>query len=139
MKGRSIWAVVAGVLFVIVVTTIVDTILHMTGVYPPMEARIPLTQGQAVLATVYRFLISVAGGWLTAKLAPQNPMKHAMALGYVGTALGLVGVIATWNAGMGPRWYPIALAALAIPQSWLGGKLYMSQRGSASLTDRQLS
>jgi hypothetical protein len=25
---------------------------------------------------------------------------------------------------MGPRWYPIALAALAVPQCWLGGKLY---------------
>ena len=124
MKGRSVWAVVAGVLFVIVVTTIVDAVLHATGVYPPMQARVPLTNGLSLLATAYRFVISVAGGWLTAKLAPQNPMKHAMALGYVGTVLGLVGVLATWNAGMGPRWYPIALAALAIPQSWLGGKLF---------------
>ena len=84
----------------------------------------PLSDKLAVLATSYRIVISIAGGWLTAKLAPQNPMKHAMALGYVGTVLGLVGVIISWNAALGPRWYAIALAALAIPQSWLGGKLY---------------
>ena len=28
------------------------------------------------------------------------------------------------NRGLGPRWYPIALAVLAIPQCWVGGKLY---------------
>ena len=122
MKGRSVWAVVAGVLFVVIVTTIVDIVLHATGVFAPMPT--PLSDKLAVLATSYRIVISIAGGWLTAKLAPQNPMKHAMALGYVGTVLGLVGVIISWNAALGPRWYAIALAALAIPQSWLGGKLY---------------
>ena len=36
----------------------------------------------------------------------------------------LVGAVATWNAGLGPHWYPIALVVLALPQAWLGGKLY---------------
>ena len=54
-------------------------------------------------------------------------MKHAMMLGYVGVALGLVGVVATWNASLGPRWYPIALVLLAIPQCWAGGKIYEMQ------------
>ena len=44
--------------------------------------------------------------------------------------LGLVGVVATWNLGLGPRWYPIALAVLAIPQCWVGGKLYPMQSRS---------
>src|SRR5206468_4417026 len=35
MKMRSAWAVVAGVLFIIVVTTLVDIVLHVTHVYPP--------------------------------------------------------------------------------------------------------
>ena len=69
-------------------------------------------------------MISVAGAWLTARLAPGRPVKHAMILGYVGTALGASGVITTWNLALGPRWYPIALAVLAIPQCWLGGTLY---------------
>jgi len=52
-------------------------------------------------------------------------MKHAMILGIVGTVLGVVGVVATWNRGLGPRWYPIALAVLAIPQCWVGGRIYV--------------
>ena len=54
-------------------------------------------------------------------------MKHVLILGVVGTIMGTIGVIATWNMGMGPRWYPIALAALALPQCWLGGKIYVSR------------
>jgi linoleoyl-CoA desaturase len=59
-----------------------------------------------------------------ARLAPDQPMKHAMALGYVGTVLGLVGLAVTWGKGLGPNWYPIALVVLAVPQCWAGGKLY---------------
>jgi hypothetical protein len=47
-----------------------------------------------------------------------------MILGYVGIGLGLIGVVATWNMGLGPRWYPIALVVLALPQCWVGGKIY---------------
>ena len=125
MRMRSVWAVVAGVLFIIVITTLVDLALHAAGVFPPMDQ--PLTNALSLLATSYRVVISVAGAWLTARLAPQNPMQHAMILGYVGTVLGLVGVVATWNQGLGPRWYPIALAVLAIPQCWAGGKLHEMQ------------
>ena len=125
MTKRSIWAVVAGVLVIIVVTTLVDIVLHVIGVFPPVDQ--PISDALALLATTYRIVISVGGAWLTARLAPQNPMKHAMILGVVGVVLGLVGVVATWNLGLGPRWYPIALVVLAIPQCWAGGKLYEMQ------------
>jgi hypothetical protein len=123
MKGKSIWAVVAGLLLTIVVTSLVDILLHRAGVYPPIDQ--PLTDALCVMATAYRFVISVAGAWLTAKLAPRNPMKHALILGAIGTVLGLAGVVITWNQGLGPHWYAIALMLLAIPQCWLGGKLYV--------------
>jgi uncharacterized membrane protein len=129
MNKRSIWAVVAGVLFIVVASTLVDIVLHAVGVFPPMKH--PLNDSLALLATSYRVVISIGGAWLTARLAPDNPMKHVLILGVVGTILGLVGVVATWNLGMGPRWYPIALAVLAIPQCWLGGKLYELQSASA--------
>ena len=119
---RSIWAVVAGVLTIIVVTTLVDIVLHLVHVYPAMNE--PLTDGLALLASSYRLVISIAGAYLTARLAPARPMRHAMILGYVGVALGLLGLAATWNAGLGPRWYPVSLVVLAIPQCWLGGKLF---------------
>ena len=122
MRKRSILAVVVGVVFIIVVTTLVDIALHLTGIYPPMNQ--PLNDSLALLATGYRIIISLAGAWLTARLSPDKPMKHAMALGYVGTVLGLIGLAATWDKGLGPDWYPIALVVLAIPQCWVGGRLY---------------
>ena len=122
MSWKSIRAILAGVLVIIVVTTMVDILLHVVGVYPSVGQ--PLSDAHAVLATCYRIAISVGGAWLTAHLAPNRPMKHAMMLGYVGTVLGLIGLLATWNLGLGPRWYPVALVVLAIPQCWVGGKLY---------------
>jgi hypothetical protein len=127
MNRKSVWAVVAGVLVIIIVTTLVDIALHALGVFPPMDQ--PLDDKLSLLATSYRIVISIGGAWLTARLAPANPMKHALILGLVGTVLGLVGVVATWNRGLGPRWYPIALAVLAIPQCWVGGKLYEMRSG----------
>ena len=127
MNKKSTWAMVAGLLFIIVVTTLVDILLHVTNVFPPMDQ--PIDDALALLATSYRIVISVGGAWLTARLAPDEPMKHAMMLGYVGVVLGLVGVVATWNLGLGPRWYPIALVVLAIPQCWAGGRIFELQSG----------
>ena len=125
MNLKSFWAVAAGVLVIVVVTTMVDLVLHLAKVFPPMDQ--PLDDRLSLLATSYRIVISIGGAWLAARLAPNQPMKHAMILGYVGTALGLLGVVTTWNMGLGPHWYPIALAVLAIPQCWAGGKIYVLQ------------
>jgi hypothetical protein len=125
MSGKSIWAIAAGVIFIVVVSTLADAVLHAVGVYPPPDQ--PIDDKLSLLATSYRFAISVAGAWLTARLAPSQPMKHVLILGVVGTIMGTVGVIATWNMGMGPRWYPIALAVLALPQCWAGGRIYVLQ------------
>lgn len=127
---RSIWAVAAGVLFIIIVTTLVDIVMHVTGVYPDNK----LTHGLALVASSYRLVISIVGAWLTAKLAPARPMKHALILGGVGTLLGTIGAVATWNLGLGPRWYAVSLAVLAIPQCWFGGWLF-TRRQPATARD----
>lgn len=123
MNWKSVLAVVAGVFFIIIVTTLVDIALYTTGVYSPNE---PLSDSLAALATAYRIPIAVIGAWLTARLAPRKPVKHALILGGVGAVLGLIGAVATWGNGLGPHWYPIALIILALPQCWLGGWLYES-------------
>jgi hypothetical protein len=133
MNRKSIWAVVAGVLFIIVVTTLVDIALHIAGVFPPMKQ--PLDDALALLATSYRVVIGVAGAWLTARLAPDKPMKHALILGAVGVVLGLAGVVTTWNLGLGPRWYPIALVVLALPQCWLGGRIFEARSGKREFVE----
>ena len=128
MNWKSVWAVVAGGVAAVVLTTLVDVVLHVAGVYPPLKQ--PINDRLALLATAYRVVISIGGAWLTARLAPANPMKHALILGYVGIVFALIGVVATWNLGLGPHWYPIALVVLALPQCWVGAKIYEAQRGA---------
>ena len=119
---KSIGAVAAGVAFIIAVTTIIDILLHVAGVFPPMNQ--PIDDRLSLMASSYRLVIGIAGAWLTAHLAPDRPRRHALILGYVGTVLGLAGLVATWNLGLGPRWYPVSLAVLTIPQCWVGGWLF---------------
>src|SRR5436190_16168671 len=118
---QRIGAVLAGLLAIFVLTTAVDIVLHATGVYPPWSE--PIGDGLSALVTAYRIVISVAGCYIAARLAPDNPMRHALVLGGIGVALSLAGAIATWNARLGPQWYPLALVAVALPCAWAGGLL----------------
>ncbi len=118
---RRIGAVLAGLLAIFVVTTAVDVVLHAAGVYPPWTE--PMSNGLAFLAAAYRIVISIGGCYLTARLAPDRPMQHALVLGVIGVLLSTAGAVATWNAGLGPHWYPIALILVSMPCAWIGGRL----------------
>ena len=124
---RSIGAVLGGVVVVVVLSVGTDAVMHATNVFPPLGQR--MADGLFVLATAYRSIYAIAGGYIAARLAPARPMKHALVLGFIGVLLGAAGLLATWNAGpeLGPRWYPIALVVTALPCAWLGGKLRMAQ------------
>jgi len=125
--GRSIGAVLAGMLAVIVLSIGTDVVLHATGVFPPWGQ--PASDALLLLATAYRTVYGVAGGYIAARLAPDRPMTHALALGVVGLAVSILGAVVTWNKGpaFGPHWYPLALIVLAMPQAWAGGKLWVMQ------------
>jgi len=118
---RSIGAVAAGLVSIFAVTTATDLVMHATGVFPPVSAP-PMSNGLFLLAFVYRFVYDVAGCYLTARLAPGRPLRHALVLGSIGLVLSIVGAIAMWDAG--PAWYPLGLAASALPCAWLGGRLH---------------
>jgi len=121
---RSASAVLAGLVAIFVVTTATDVLMHATGVFPPSGQA--MSDGLFVLAFAYRIVYGVGGSWLTARLAPDRPMRHALWLGFIGLAFSLAGAAATWNRGpeFGPKWYALAVAASAIPCAWLGGKLH---------------
>jgi hypothetical protein len=80
-----------------------------------------------LLAFAYRLVFDVGGCYLTARLAPARPMKHALVLGGLGVLLSLTGALAMWNAG--PHWYPLALVVSSLPSAWLGGRLRERQVG----------
>jgi hypothetical protein len=125
--GRSIAALLAGFLFVIILSLCTDVVLHATAVFPPWGQ--PVAGSLLLLATAYRIVYGVAGNYIMARLAPGRPMQHALVGGVIGVALSSIGAAATWNRGpaFGPHWYPLALVALAMPQAWLGGKLRLMQ------------
>jgi hypothetical protein len=112
---RSIGAVLAGLLAIIILSSATDIALHATGVFLPSGQ--PMADALFLLATAYRIVYRVAGSYLAARLAPDRPMRHALALGVVGLAISTAGAVATWNAGpaFGPKWHPLAVIAIALP------------------------
>jgi hypothetical protein len=120
---RSMWAILAGLLFIFIVTTIVDVVLHATGVFPPWGK--PMSDALFGVATAYRIVISIAGCYIAARLAPDRPMAHALWLGAIGVVISAIGTGVTWNKGpaFGPHWYPLLLIVISMPCAWVGGKL----------------
>jgi hypothetical protein len=120
---RSTWAVLAGILAVVVLSLGTDQVLHVLHVYPPWGDTM-YEPSLNLLALSYRLVYTVFGSYLTARLAPRAPMRHVWIYGAIGLVLGTVGAIATIPLHLGPAWYPIALAVTALPCAWVGGVLY---------------
>lgn len=121
---KSIGAILAGIVTIVVLSNGTDTILETLGVYPPIKEQLEHgfdTWWMTMLALTYRIAYTVAGGYVTAVLAPNQPMRHATVLGIVGIALSILGAIVAW--GITPAWFSIFLVLLALPSAWLGGRL----------------
>ncbi len=121
---------VAGALAGIVLSIGTDMVLHATGVFPPFGQ--PMSDALFLLATVYRTVYGIGGSYITARLAPDRPMTHALVLGAMGLVVSVVGAVVTWNKGpaFGPHWYPLALVVTAMATAWAGGKLRTMQLGA---------
>jgi len=122
---RSLGALFAGFVVVVVLSLGTDLVLHATRVFPPWGQ--PMADRLFLLATAYRTVYAIVGSYITARLAPYGPMQHALLGGVIGLVLSTVGAVATWNQGpeFGPHWYPLALIATALPCAWAGGRLYV--------------
>jgi hypothetical protein len=127
--GRSLVALLAGMLVGILLSLGTDIVLHAIGVFPPWGESMAGFEGALLLATVYRTVYGVVASYVIAQLAPDRPLQHALVGGIIGLAASTVGAAVTWNKGpaFGPHWYPLALIVLAMPQAWVGGKLRVMQ------------
>ncbi|RHX77959.1 hypothetical protein DLM76_08740 [Leptospira yasudae] len=117
---KSVWAVFAGFLTIFILSTAADVILHQTGVYPPFG--VIMSDSLFALATAYRIVFGIFSGYVTARVAPDQPMKHALALGILGVIVSVTGAIVMWDAG--PAWYSLGIIAIALPCSWAGAKIF---------------
>ena len=119
---KGIAAILAGLIFIVVSHSLTDFVLESLGIFTPPKKGFHTTW-MVVTATIYRSVFSVVGGYITAALAPNRPMRYAVILGIIGLVASTIAAIVTIPMGIAPAWYPIALAILALPCTWLGGKL----------------
>lgn len=125
---KSILSVFAGILVVVLLSVGTDMLLEKIGLFPPQS------QGQyntnlLAIALLYRTVYAFLGGWVTAHLAPANPMKLVKIVLIIGTVMGILGVIGGWN--LSAHWYPIALVITSAIAVWFGGK--MGIKGKSNL------
>jgi len=117
---RSILAIVVGFLFIGALAFGAGAALQSAGIQPPADQ--PMTAlGPVLLETLYVAIFAIAGCWLAARLAPSNPMAHALILGALGLAFNIIGAVATW--GLRPSWSILLNLALVMPYAWIGGRL----------------
>ena len=134
MIWKSIWAVFAGFLVIFVLSLGTDEILHLLGVYPPWKE--PMWDPKLnALALGYRLIYDTFGSYVTAKLAPRAPVKHAVIGGLIGLVLSLGGVIATMQGNIGPLWYPVALSLSSPITAWIGGMLFVRNAAATARGD----
>lgn len=133
MKGwlASTGSVVAGLVVTAGGATLADMVMRAAGVFPaaPQLMSDPLF----ALASAYRAILTVAGGYATARLAPDRPMRHAWILAGIGLVAGLAGVVAYYVVGgarLGPAWYALSIPLEAIPCVWLGARIAVRGRAS---------
>lgn len=120
---KSIGAILAGFLTVVILSVGTDFVLETLGIFPPAGQGL-FVSWMLILALIYRIIYTIAGGYVTAILAPDRPMQHAIILGIIGIVFAIIGTIVGWK--LSAHWYPIALVITALPCTWLGGKLKRS-------------
>jgi len=123
--GRSILAVLTGIVVGIILSTGTDFGLHAIGLTPSPKDRWP--NHLLAFATVYRSIYGIFCSWLIARLAPNRPMAHSLVAGTLGLIVSTLGAIAAWSTTAGQHWYPIALALTALPTAWIGAELRLMQ------------
>ena len=120
--AKTILSIFTGFVAIVVLSVVTDKILESAGIFPPSSEPLAYTPSMLAIALVYRSIFTVAGGYITARLAPNRPMRHATILGCIGIVGGAIGVVYAWDYSP-EHWYPIALVITALPCTLLGGKL----------------
>ena len=124
---KSIRAIISGAAIGAVLSIGTDFVLEKSGFFPPIGQGV-FIWWMLLIALFYRGIYTILSGYVTAALAPNNPMRHAVILGIIGAAVTILGSIANWDKSA--AWYPIALIIITLPCTWLGGKLRVKKRNA---------
>lgn len=131
---RSVGAIVVGFVVIGVLASATDAATRAAmPMYVGPGGRVDHV-GFLLFTQAYVLAFAVLGCWLTARLAPSRPMRHALILGALGLAFNVAGTAVLWHTA--PAWYHVVALALVMPAAWLGGWLrerQLAARGGATL------
>ena len=139
--GRSFLALLSGYAAIVVVIMVLTPLAARLLIPAEMLAIKPPHVTTAYLASnfIYGFGAALLGGWLTAMMAPRNPLAHAGALAAVILAFAVIGLLGTTPAEVEaasatgqPSWYGPGTAAVGIVGALLGGWLRARGRVTAA-------
>ncbi len=115
---RSILAVILGWACVGILVVASDAVMmklfpndYVHGTIPP--------DSLAAISLATSTLWSIAGGWVTARIAANRPWHHILGLIVWGELMGIVSTVMTW--GQIQNWYQIGLLLMWIPAVVAGG------------------
>ena len=127
---RSVLAVFLGYLAMAVSTmiflAILSPIFGITLSTTSRPAAVP--QGYLLCNLAAGLISAVFGGWLTAKLAPRHPGRHAIALAVALVAFGAIFALAEKDHPA-PRWYFFMLPIIGAGGTLFGGRLAYGNSG----------
>ena len=119
--ARSIGAIVLGFVLIGLLSVGADAVLRAAA--PGAFDATGRVDSVPVLLLMlgYVAVFAIAGCYVTARMAPAHPMRHALILGALGLAFNVAGSIALWDTA--PVWYHVVALALVMPLAWTGGRL----------------
>ena len=126
---KSIIAVVLAVLLAGVVIAAVQLVNTQIFPLPPgvdfndreamSRAVSSMPAGGFVLLLLSYTLGALAGGWLAARMAPRRPLLHAMIVGVLLLAAGVMNFVSIPH----PLWVTVLGLLIFLPMAWLGASL----------------
>ncbi len=116
-----VWGYLAMAVIVMAGTALVAALMLPGGIAGArkMEGHPPRNYLYSNLAL--SFAAGLCGGWITARRAPQNPMRHSALLAIF--LLAMSALSARTQASRQPRWYPVTIAVIGVLGVLLGGVL----------------
>lgn len=119
---KSIGAILAGFILAAILSIGTDVLLNTINIMN-MESFKDNSAIIVLIVIIYRFIYNVIGCYLTSKLAPNKPMKHALIIGVIRTVFALLGSITMWDKAV--AWYNISVILISLPSAWIGAKLFI--------------
>jgi hypothetical protein len=124
---RSILAVLAGLIVIVVTSFGIEAAVDplMLRMFPetlPNEAALSHNTPVWIFTFAYTFLCVIAGGYVSARLAARSPVRHAVILGLLQSALTIPAMIEFGDKARPWAW--IVSMILVVPAAWLGGLIF---------------